>query len=77
VPPVYFLLGLVARDDHLLRVHYDHEVAHVDVRRVLRLVLPPQDLCDLRRQPPEGLSLGVYDVPFPFDLEGPGHVTLH
>src|SRR5918997_6541684 len=77
VPPVHLLLGLLARDDHLLRVHHDHEVAHIDVGGVLRLVLAAQDLCDLRRQPPEGLSLGVYDVPLPFDLEGPRHVTLH
>ena len=33
------LLGLPARDSHPVRVDHDNEVAHVDVRRVLRLVL--------------------------------------
>src|SRR5919202_2978431 len=77
VPPVHLLLGLLARDDHLLGVNHYHEIANVDVRGVVRLVLAAQDARDLRRQAPEGSPLGVYDVPLTFDLEGPRHVTLH
>jgi len=52
----------------LLRVHHDHEVAGVDVRRVLRLALAPQKISDLGREPAERLvelaGLGEAHVDF-------------
>ena len=54
----------------LLRVDDDDEVAGVDVRRVLRLVLAAQRVGDVRRETAEGLALGVDDVPAALDLAG-------
>ena len=47
VPAVHLLVELLARDADLLRVDDDHEVARVDVRRVLRLALPAERVGDL------------------------------
>ena len=47
----------------LLGVHDDDEIAGVDVRRVLRLPLAAQRVGDARGETPEGLALGVDDVP--------------
>ena len=62
MPAVHLLLRLPTRDDHLLGVHHDHEVARVDVRRILGLVLAAQDPCYLRRQTSERPPLGVYEI---------------
>jgi hypothetical protein len=59
---------LLAGDPDLLRVDDDHEVAGVDVRGVGGLALAAQRVGDARRQPPEGLPLGVHDVPVALDL---------
>jgi hypothetical protein len=51
----HLLVELLPGDVDLLRVHDDHEVARVDVRRVLRLALAAQGVGDLRREPAQGL----------------------
>src|SRR5918996_2125785 len=68
VAVVALLVELLAGDGDLLRVDHDDEVAGVDVRRVLRLVLAAEGVGDARRQPSEGLPLGVDDVPVARDL---------
>src|SRR5262249_42058014 len=77
VPVVALLVELVARDVDLLRVHDDNEVARVDVRRVRRLALAAEGVGDAGRQPPEGLALGVDDVPLAGNLAGLCAVGLH
>src|SRR5581483_9954770 len=76
VAVVALLVELVARNLDLLRVHDDHEVASVDVRRVLRLVLAPQRVRDLRRETAERLPARVDDVPVARDFAGLGVVGL-
>ena len=49
VPVIELLVELLAGDRDLLRVHDDDEVPGVDVRRVLRLVLAAERVCDARR----------------------------
>jgi hypothetical protein len=63
VPVVDLLVELVARDLDLLRVDDDDEVAAVDVGRVGRLALAAEGVGNTGRQPPQGLALGVDDVP--------------
>ena len=63
VPVVHLVVELLAGDRDLLGVDDDDEVAGVDVRRVLRLVLAAQRVGDARRETPEGLALGVDEVP--------------
>ena len=75
--PVALVGALVAGDRDLLRVHDDDEVAGVAVRRVLRLALAAQRVGDLGRQPPEGLALGVDDVPVTLAVGGCRYVGLH
>jgi hypothetical protein len=74
---IALLVELVARDDDLLGVHDDDEIARVHVRRVDRLALAAQRVGDLGRQPSEGLTLGVDDVPVARDLSRLGCVGLH
>src|SRR5690606_16478579 len=67
-----------ARRAHLIRVDDDDEVARIDVGRILRLVLAPQHRRHLARQPAQGLTLGVDDVPLALHTarlrhEGPTH----
>src|SRR5215218_2143709 len=57
------LLELAPGEPHLGRVDDDHVVAGVDVGRVDRLVLAPQDAGDLGGQPAKDLAVGVDDVP--------------
>src|SRR5436190_7626399 len=77
VPVVALLVQLVPRDLDLLGVHDDDEIAGVDVRRVGRLALAAQRVRDAGRQTPEGLTLGVDDVPLTGDLAGFCAVSLH
>ena len=70
MPVVELVVELLARDRHLLGVDDDDEVAGVDVRRVLRLVLAAQRVGDARRETPEGLALGVHELPLALDLAG-------
>ena len=77
VAVVALLLALVARNRDLLRVHDDHEVADVAVRRVLRLALAAQGVCQLRGQPSERLAGGVDDEPVALALSGCCDVGLH
>src|SRR5438046_1443370 len=77
VPVVTLLVELVARDVDLLCVDDDDEVAGVDVRRVGRLALAAQGVGDAGREPPEGLALGVDDVPLAGDLAWLCAVGLH
>ena len=77
VAVVPLLVELVARDLDLLRVHDDHEVAGVDVRRVLRLPLAAERVGDLGRETAERLALGVDEIPLARDLSRLGAVGLH
>src|SRR4051812_4388686 len=77
VPVDHLLVELLAGEVDLLRVDDDHEVTRVDVRRVLRLLLPAQGVGDLRREPAQGLPLGVDDVPVALDLSRLGGIGLH
>src|SRR5689334_2878258 len=77
VAPVGLLRQLVAGDADLLGVDDDDEVAGVDVRRVLRLALAAQRVGDLRRQPTQGLALGVDDVPVALAVGWRGNKGLH
>src|SRR6185437_6973595 len=70
VPVVELVVELLPRDVDLFRVDDDDEVAGVDVRGVLRLVLAAQRVGDTRRQTPEGLALGVDELPLALDLTG-------
>ena len=65
---VHLLVELVPGDVDLLGVDDDDEVAGVDVRGVLGLALAAQRVGDLRRKTPEGLPLGVDEVPAASDL---------
>src|SRR6516164_1346506 len=67
---VELLVELLAGDVDLGRVYDDDEVTGVDMRRVLRLVLAAQRVRDARGETPQGLALGVDDVPAPLDLSG-------
>src|SRR5262245_10012558 len=70
VPVVHLVVELLAGDRDLLRVHDDDEIAGVDVGRVLRLALAAQRVGDVRREPAQGLPLGIDDVPVALDLAG-------
>src|SRR5436309_1462338 len=79
VAVVELLVELLAGDGDLLGVDDDDEVAGVDVRRVLGLVLAAERVGDLRRETPERLPFGIDEVPAAGDLArlcGPGlHLT--
>ena len=77
MPVVALLVELVAGDLNLLGVHDDDEVARVDMRRVGSLALAPEHVRDARSQPPEGLALGIDDVPLAGDLARFCAVGLH
>jgi hypothetical protein len=77
VPVIELLVELLACHAHLLGIHDDDEVAGVDMRRVGGLVLAAEGVGNLRRQPPEGLRLGVDHVPVALDLAGLCGVGLH
>src|SRR3712207_6756367 len=77
VPVVELLGALLARHRDLLGVDDDHEVARVDVRRVLRLALAAQRVGDLRGEPPEGLARRIDDVPVALGGGRLGDVGLH
>src|SRR5207247_1652398 len=70
VPVIELLVELLAGDGDLLGVDNYDEVTGVDVRRVLRLALAAQRVSDARGKPPEGLALGVHDVPTALDVAG-------
>src|SRR5262245_39559587 len=77
MPVVHLVLELVPGHGDLLRVHDYDEVAGVDVRRELRLAFAAQAIGDLRREPAQGLPLGVDDVPVALNLARFGAVGLH
>src|SRR6266545_4128377 len=77
VPVVALLIQLVPGYVDLLGVDDHDEITRVDVRRVFGLPLSPQRVGDARRQSPEGLTLGVDDVPVAGDLTRFGCVGLH
>src|SRR2546430_5026302 len=68
VTVVHLVVELVAGDGDLLGVDDDHEVARVDVRGVLGLVLAAERVGDLRSETPERLPFGVDEVPAALDL---------
>src|SRR4029077_5116381 len=61
--PVPELVALGPRQRHLLRVDDHDEVARVDMRRELRLVLSAQQRGGVRGQPAEYRGVGVDHVP--------------
>src|SRR5262249_18850691 len=77
VPVVELVVELVPGHGDLLRVHHDAEVARVDMGRELRLALAAQPVGDLRREPAQGLPLGVDDVPVALNFARFGAVGLH
>jgi hypothetical protein len=77
VAVVHLRLTLVARHRDLPRVDDDHEVAGVDVRRVLGLALSTQDVGDLGRQPAERLAARIDQEPVSLAGCRCRHVGLH
>ena len=65
---VLFVGQRFAAESHLFRVEHDHEVAAIDVRRVVRFVLAHQDHRQMRRQSAHKLGIGVNDIPFRRDI---------
>ena len=63
VPAIQLLLFLPPGQPHLLRVHDDDVVPHVQERRVARLVLALQQPRRGRCNAPENLGVGVDHVP--------------
>src|SRR3954452_5900059 len=74
---VALVLALLAGHDDLLGIHDHHEVAHIAVRRVLRLALATEGVGDARREPAERLPAGVDDEPFALARSWCGHKGLH
>ena len=68
VAEIALLQRLVARDRHFVGVHDYDEVATIDVGRVSRLVLAPQDLGDVRSEPTKRLVGGVDEEPLTLDI---------
>src|SRR5207247_8390201 len=68
VPVVALLVELVAGDPDPFGVDDDDEVAAVDMLRVGGLAFAAQRVRDTGRQTPEGLPLGVDDVPIAGDF---------
>src|SRR6476646_3406429 len=68
VAVIHLLVELVSRHVDLLGIDDDDEVAAVDVRGVLGLALAAERVGDLRRKAPEGLPLGVDEVPTAADV---------
>ena len=77
VAVVALRLGLRARHADLVRVDDDHEVAGVDVRRVLRLVLALENLSGLGSDATENLVLSVDQDPFALNFVGLRVIRLH
>src|SRR5262249_39069894 len=73
----HLLIELLPRYVDLLGVDDNDEIAGVHMWRVLRLVLAAELVGDARRQPPDGLTLGVHHVPVALNLSGLRGVGLH
>lgn len=61
---------LLARELHFVRVDNDYEVAAINVGRVARLVLAPEDLRDLRSKTSQYLVCRIDDNPLLVDRSG-------
>src|SRR5689334_5598174 len=77
VAVVLLVLALVAGDRNALRVHHDHEVADIAVRRVFGLPFPTQRVRDLGCEPSERLTGGVDDDPVALAVRWCGDKSLH
>src|SRR4051812_35645973 len=77
VPVRDLLVELVGREDDLVGVHDDDEVAGVDVRRVDRLVLAPEQVGDLGGEATEDQAVGIDDVPRALDVGWGGAERAH
>ena len=77
MPPIHFVVCLVAGERNFGGVDDDNIIAGVDMRRIFGLMLAAQPACDLGRQPPEHLILGVNHKPFAFDGVGGGGKCFH
>ena len=74
---VNLVRSLRARHADLVRVDDDHEVARVDVRGVLRLVLALEDLRSFGRHAAEHLVGRVDQDPFALDFAGLRLIRFH
>src|SRR5674476_161186 len=74
---VHLLLGLVARDDDLVGVDDDDEIAGVDGGGVDDLALAAQAVRDDGGETAQRVALGVDDAPLLLDGGGLGDVSLH
>src|SRR5919106_483756 len=74
---VGLLAELVAGQRDLLGVDHHDVIAAVQVRRLHRLVLAAQAVCDQRRQPAQHHAFGVDQIPAPLDVLGRGGIGLH
>src|SRR5690606_33511299 len=77
VPVVDLVSILLAGEHGLLGVHNDNVVAHVDVRRIGRLVLALEARGNDRRQAADYEAFGVDQDPLLFHLAGLGDVGFH
>src|SRR5262245_47360628 len=71
-----FLLCLAAGEDDFLGVGDDHEIAGINLWRILRTVLAHEDRGDLGRNAAEHLALGIHMVPLGLDVTFLGKVRL-
>ena len=70
---VVLLVGeLAGTEVELGGVHDDHVIAGVDMGRVDRLVLAPEEAGGLRGDAPEHEAIGIDDVPRALDVVGLG-----
>ncbi len=74
---VELVLELRAGDTDLLGVEHDQVVAHVDVRRVVGLVLALEAMRKLRGEATECLARGIDDVPVAAHLTRLGENRVH
>ena len=70
VVDVLLLVRLGARQAHGARVQDDHEVTHIDVGRVVGLVLAAQDQRDARREAAERIARRIDHEPLALCLAG-------
>src|SRR5699024_357736 len=77
VPVRALLLQLLTGQRDLVGVHDDHEVAGVDVGRVIGLVLAPKQRGNLARHTPEHVIGSVDNVPLTLDIARFGAVCAH
>ena len=63
MPVVYLVLGLVASDADLRRIHDYDVVSSIHVRRIFGFVLAAQSPRNFGCKPPQRSPIGVYHIP--------------